>query len=405
MKIKAVCELTELSDRTIRYYIEQELITPNYTENYLGRKTYDFSAKDIDELNNIATLRKFDFSISEIRAIISSPENSKSIIENVKKRIEKAITESEEKLSVLIQLDSDKSYTVSELAEQLTLHSSAIPLPKENHSKNFGKVILSVMKSITTFIIVWLPMFLCIFAFVLGLLDYEYPRINTNPKLYVIIFLFLLPSISVLVMSKLKFAWKRVVKTITLVLCVLSLPFCFIFSLGITSNYSETTDIMNYREFDADCLANKNMFFQKLFPTFAQKSKSVKQPDGSWEYIKLDSHYYYRYLEVMDYTYDIYAEWPLEKDEFYKEVERVKVLFEEYQSEDSEHWDYPVIQKDNYTCLFRHYAYNNEPFTEVTDSYTYFIFAYDETNLKVRYIYCDSLENGADQPYYLQLDW
>ncbi len=45
MKIKNVCEATELSDRTIRYYIEEELISPSYTENYLGRRTYDFCEK------------------------------------------------------------------------------------------------------------------------------------------------------------------------------------------------------------------------------------------------------------------------------------------------------------------------------------------------------------------------
>ena len=33
------------------------------------------------------------------------------------------------------------------------------------------------------------------------------------------------------------------------------------------------------------------------------------------------------------------------------------------------------------------------------------ILDYSETTNSVRYIYCDSLENGADQPYYLQLDW
>lgn len=404
MKIKAVCELTELSDRTIRYYIEQELITPNYTENYLGRKTYDFSAKDIDELNNIATLRKFDFSISEIRAIISSPENSKSIIENVKNRIEKAITESEEKLSVLIQLDSDKSYTVSELAEQLTLHSSAIPLPKENHNRNFGKVILSIMKSLITFIIVWLPILLSILVFGLRFAKYEYPCFNTNPKVYIILFLALLPSISILVLSKFNFSWKKVAKRIALFLCVISLPFCFIMPIT-TITHSETTDFRYYRDFDSECIANRSSVFQELFPLWPHYFENVKQSDGSIESVYLDAHYYYRYLEFMDYTYDIYAEWPLEKDKFYKEVERVKVLFEKHQSEDKAHWDYSVIQKGNYTCLFLHYKYNNEPFTEVTDSYTYFIFAYDETNLKVRYIYCDSLENGADQPYYLQLDW
>jgi DNA-binding transcriptional MerR regulator len=43
MKIKAVCERTELTDRTIRYYIEEGLISPAFTENYLGRKSFDFS--------------------------------------------------------------------------------------------------------------------------------------------------------------------------------------------------------------------------------------------------------------------------------------------------------------------------------------------------------------------------
>ena len=35
----------------------------------------------------------------------------------------------------------------------------------------------------------------------------------------------------------------------------------------------------------------------------------------------------------------------------------------------------------------------------------FYIFAYDEENLRVRYILCDSLENGCDQPYYLSLQW
>lgn len=404
MKIKAVCEITGLTDRTIRYYIEQNLIAPIYTENYLGRKTFDFSEKDIDELKSIATLRKFDFTIEEIREIIFSPENSKRIIESVKSRIEKAVLENEEKLSILVRLNSEKPYTIFELAEQLTLCSLSIPMPKETSKRSFGKVVLSVLKAIFTFIIVWLPIFLCIFAFVLGLLQYEYPRINTNPLLYVFIFLSLLPSVSVLVLSKINFTWKRVVKIIALALCILSLPFCFIFSLGTTNNRSITTDIKNYRKFDAECLANKSMFFQELFPLWANERKSIKQPDGSWEYIELDSRYYYRFFEVMDYTYDIYAQWPLEKEEFDEEVARVKALFEEYELRDSEHWKYPVIEKGSYTCLFR-YQSPNEPFTKATDSYEYFIFAYDEDNLTVRYIYCDSLENGADQPYYLELEW
>ena len=36
MKIKEVCEKTGLTDRAVRFYIENELIHPDYTENYTG---------------------------------------------------------------------------------------------------------------------------------------------------------------------------------------------------------------------------------------------------------------------------------------------------------------------------------------------------------------------------------
>jgi len=43
MKIKAVCERTGLTDRTIRYYIEEGLLSPSFNENYIGRKSFDFT--------------------------------------------------------------------------------------------------------------------------------------------------------------------------------------------------------------------------------------------------------------------------------------------------------------------------------------------------------------------------
>jgi len=405
MKIKAVCELTKLSDRTIRYYIEQELITPNYTENYLGRKTYDFSEKDIEELNNVATLRKFDFSIMEIRDIISSPEKSKNIIENVKIRISKTIAESEEKLSVLVRLDIEKSYTVSELAEQLILHSSDIPMPKETYKRNIVNTILRILKSAITLIIVWLPIVLSLFIFVLRRGKYEYPHYNTNPKVYIILFLALLPSVSLLILSKLNISPRKALKRILFVLCVLSLPFCLIMPIT-TITHSETTNFKYYRDFDAECIANRSSLFQELFPLWPHTFEGVEQSDGSIKTVDLDSRYYYRYLEGMDYTYDIYAEWPLKKEDFDKEISRVKTLFEENKLSENSRYDYVTTKTDNYTCLFLYDAFGDEePFEEAKSNYTYYIFAYNEKDLRVRYIYCDSLEDGVDQPYYLQLDW
>ena len=61
MKMKEACKYTGLTDKAIRLYIERQLIFPSYTENYMGRKSFNFSETDVEELKMIATLRKYDF--------------------------------------------------------------------------------------------------------------------------------------------------------------------------------------------------------------------------------------------------------------------------------------------------------------------------------------------------------
>ncbi len=132
MKIKKVCELTGLTDRTIRYYIEVKLIFPLYTENYLGRKTYTFSEKDIKDLNDIAVFRKFGFTLSEIKSVIRDAETSQEILSNVKDRIPQTVIDGQNKPSALSQISTGKAYTVSELAEEF----SRVPLEPPGHKGN-----------------------------------------------------------------------------------------------------------------------------------------------------------------------------------------------------------------------------------------------------------------------------
>jgi hypothetical protein len=159
---------------------------------------------------------------------------------------------------------------------------------------------------------------------------------------------------------------------------------------------------------DAACAAKSYpAFFDEFFPTWPHYFDHVYNEEGEIEEIWLDAKYYYRFIEFMDYTYDIYAEWPyLTQEEFDKEVARVTALFESTeraQMEPTQYHGYVKLQKGRWTCLILYSG--QEPFVTVDNSYTYEIFAYDPDALRVRYIYCDSLENGADQPYYLQLDW
>ena len=396
MKIKAASELTGLTIRTIRVYIDEQLVAPKFTENYLGRRSFEFSQEDIVSLQNIATLRKYGFSIDEIRNILLDSQNSIAIVESVKQRTQNQMNEYGERLKALARVEEKKVYSVEELSDILLQSEEELELPVELPKRNVKRII----KSAVIFSVVWIPFVLVVGGILNDINTYVYPKISiTN----VILTLFtLIPSVSILVITKAKPNIKRIIKRIILCLCVIAIPFSFIMPYGIITR-SETTDFRNYRDFDSECLANRNIVFQEFFPNWPHYFENVKNENGEWEAIYLDAKYYYHYFQSFDYTYDIYAEWPLDEDDFIVEVERVKGVFEKAIANKTYGYKFVEIEKGEFSCLILYSG--DEPFQEATNNYNYLIFAYNEKTNVVRYIYCDSLENGVDQPYYLQLDW
>lgn len=405
MKIKAVCEATGLTDRTVRYYIEEELISPVFTENYLGRKTFDFSESDIQRLNDIAVLRKFGFSIAEIKEMIQNPEHIVQIIKDLQDRKQAFIDEENKLLQVLLRLDTTVTYTVAELAANLSAPVLDAPMPVEDKIRSVWGSVFAAVKAIVIFTITWSPIILSVFSLIASIHIYHFPVFV--PLAFFLTILSLLPSLLTIVLPKIEATvrWRPRAKKILLILCVVSIPISTLCSFGVGFG-SRTTDFRDYRDFDPDCIANRSDLFQDLFPKWPHYFVNEEQPDGSWDAVYLDAHYYYQYSLGWDYTYDIYAEWPLEQEAFYEEIDRVKAVFDIHapsEEDRSAYRNYLTIQKGSYTCLIIYTG--TPPFEEATSSYTYCIFAYDEQNLKVRYIYCDSLDDGADQPYYLNLDW
>mgnify|MGYP003293871093 CR=1 FL=1 len=397
MKIKTVCELTGLTDRAVRYYTEEQLISPAYTENYLGRKSFDFTESDVQQLKDISVLRKFGFSIAEIKEMYSNPDQIFPIVKNLQQRKQDVIEEETTRLTALLRLDENRRYSLSELAECLSAPVVNEPVPAEDSKLKIGKLIVRKLKYLLLAIATWMPVMLAIAGIIRSINDNAYPVFSQKAFIFLLIALF--PSFGMMFLPKLKFQIprKNIYRNILGILCILSIPFCFLFGTLISSR-SETSDIRNYRRFDSDCYANRDSFFIALFPDSPHYSiGNEKQSDGSWSTVYRNAHYLYRKLPAMDYTYDIYAEWRLGKEAFQKEVSRVKMLY------DIRATNYVTIEKENYVCFI--YYFGDPPFERVTDSYTYYIFAYDEEKQTVRYIWCDSLENGADQPYYLSLDW
>ena len=68
MKLKEVCNITGLTKRTIRFYEEKQLISPQ-GEWKNGRVYRSYSDEDVKILQEIAVLRRAMFTIEEIRAL------------------------------------------------------------------------------------------------------------------------------------------------------------------------------------------------------------------------------------------------------------------------------------------------------------------------------------------------
>ena len=410
MKIKTVCELTRLTSRAIRHYIEEGLIQPSHTENYIGRKNYEFSEEDVKKLNSIAVLRKFDFSIDEIRKIDSDSENSKAIIAEICVR-KSALIESEQgALNALETLDKNRAYSLDEIASELSAFSETKDIPAEDSISFFSKLLkklskhpkleksLTVILTVFDFIILLLSAGTLIYWGIITMFaEWAHPYVTNAFSVSVIIVISLIPTIfalTVLIVAKAKnMPYPLGTGFSTFGISILPL-FIVLFSLLIASPVeSFTTDISDYY---VDRASTGDTFIEHLFPLTPNKNDSI---------------YYYRSRASFDYTTDIYAEWSLEKEDFEKEVGRARKVFEMYS--DYEHftenfyYTYEEIQYGNYTCIFRYNVFEEEdkPFHNVSSDYVFYIFAYDENNLRVRYIKCSSQENGAYQPYYMELDW
>ena len=408
MKIKEVCEKTELTSRTIRLYIEEGLVSPKYSENYLGRKSYDFSSEDVSSFINVATLRRYGFSIAEIHEIIADKDSSTSIINDICNRKSVTIQFEKDTLSALLQLNDGKVYSIDEIAVRLNSYQEKRELPKDDTISKFGYLLKNPKEvfGLIDKLFYVLSLGVAVFYIVHLFTEWRYPYIPDIPLGLLILFLISLPALFVvvlgLVIKNLKKKRKKFIPAgvIAVFIVLLSLlPVCFLGLIGPVQSF--TTDINNYRILDEyKSTGYSNSFYNELFPYVP--GGAIREND-KWVYP--NSKYYYRCRAAFDFTVDLYAEWPLDEGKFNKEVERVKKLYQAYKTldADDEYHKHTEINKGNYTCLIRYYG--GTPFDNVEDDYEYFIFAFDEENLRVRYIFCHSEENGAEQPYYLELEW
>ncbi|MBE6693719.1 MAG: MerR family transcriptional regulator [Ruminococcaceae bacterium] len=232
MRIKAVCERTGLTDRTVRYYIEEGLISPSYTENYLGRKTFDFSEKDISDLNDIAVLRAFGFSVEEIRDLLLHPDQSGRIIAGVLARTRESLCEDEKRVRVLSSLDADREYTISDLATELSSPES-IEASDEDVKPNVRQGFARALGIVGVFAAVWSSVIVGVGIFLVLLGTREHPVIN--PLMTGLCAVTFLPSVLVPILSRSKAKRGSAGRRVLLGVCVFCIPLSIVFSSNSVS--------------------------------------------------------------------------------------------------------------------------------------------------------------------------
>ena len=383
MKIKQVCEQTGLTDRAIRYYIEEGLVSPAYTENYMGRRAYDFTDEDVSALNHVATLRKFGFTVEEIRRILTDPQESVAIVAAVRARKEETLRQEGENLDALARLEAEKAYTVAELATALVDPVREVEVPKEDRWLTWKERLIAWLKATPIWVVMLLPVLLLTAMVVTAVLDFRFLHVKIS---WHGILLTLAPTLllgAVLVLDRFRHVRYGAKLALTVLALMWYVPLGMIAGAFSMDFYSETTDIAHYRQVD------DQFFFwyeeaEQLFP---------EQPGQNGRYY---------YFNGYDSEQVLYAEWKLPPDELAAEIARARGILSASER-------YMELQHGDYTCLIvRHWVSPDfVPFLlqERSRSHALTMFAWNAQTGTVRYIISDRYLTEREVPFYMSLSW
>lgn len=409
MKIGAVCQMTGLTDRTVRYYIEEGLLMPTYTKNYVGRKSFDFTDENVTLLQNISVLRKYGFSIPDIRTILTDPTQSSEITQQLIEAKKKTIHSEQMLLDTLLQLDKNRDYTVSELAEALDSPILAsISTPEYAEPDGLfalfwivcGMSIILVVFWIARTFIEWSETFLYIKFYPDPVLIGNY-LLSTLLVLAPFIFMGVFQILDTRRVRRhpvLNISLKAIISVIYLSTWI---PWFFITAFTITTPiYSETQDVAYYMQIGV--VETNSEMVQLLFPE--EVPSQALTTDGK---LLPDTTRYYNITEVpWDPRYELFAQWQLSPEELEAEKVRVQEAFPHVRMyvEENEEWtcwvfsDYP----EDSAYLLRAALEGQGP--QEYDCYDCTCFAFRERDGLVRYISSYSF-NNLRTPIFTQLDW
>ena len=200
MKMKEVCAQTGLTERAVRFYVQEKLVVP-LAQRRGGRTWLDFSPADVDRLKAISTLRKAGFTLEEIRSMIADfSKNASGAAFSLRQRLQAAI-EAYDKLRFT---DTTQANGLEDYAELLEREVKGRPIPESDRVHGNPEGWLTGVES---FCMVWAVYFM--FRLYVFLLDHfsDYSALLQaaawNPLVFVLLFVVIPLPIALVVGSKL----------------------------------------------------------------------------------------------------------------------------------------------------------------------------------------------------------
>ena len=409
MKIKEVIAKTGLTDRAIRLYIENGLVTPENQKSYTGRNNYIFTQDDIDCFEQIALLRKADFSLEQIKMLKLGGESAREVLRAYLSAKQESVVVGQKIVEALSVFSDQESVTVESICAKIKESIESTPLPEADKKETKGERVEKWLMRSAAIIILSVWGLLGLGVLITYRETFLFPKFYTDPTnyigtAYVLIPTFLSAVVLLLYRKKLLVPNKRKKRRwitgfalgIAFLLC--TNPFCIASLMLVPPVYSETDNPENYLTIGAyEKMYGDDIY--KLFP--ANIPRSAVAEDSKWyppdKFLDTTKYYYY-FQEVIDPSFHIYAEWVLPKDEFVEERNRIQNYYPEGAKQQ--------VQWGEWTCLS--FTDDTLDFKEAESliNYYYLMFSYNEKTGAVRYIASYSMDCGREEdPYFLSLEW
>ena len=199
MKMKEVCAQTGLTERAVRFYVQEKLVVP-LAQRRGGRTWLDFSPTDVDRLKAISTLRKAGFTLEEIRSMIEDfQKNASGAAFALRQRLQAAI-DAYDKLRFT---DTAQASGLEDYAALLEREVKGRPIPESDRVHGNSD---SWLTGVESFCMVWAVYYM--FRLYVFLLDHfsDYSALLQaaawNPLVFVLLFVVIPLPIALVLGSK-----------------------------------------------------------------------------------------------------------------------------------------------------------------------------------------------------------